>query len=199
MDNIKLVVIGDGAVGKTSLLETCVTKKYPKQYIPTVFENYPDFIFQYKDKKYKMNIFDTAGGEDYYMLRPLIYPNTDVFLLCYSIDNPRSFENVKSYWLPELKRYEPEVPIFLVATKIDLLETNDKDSEIITTEQGHKMAEEIGALDFIEVSALNGTNVDDVFGHVVEINEAHKKNMKASNNGQCCIYLVPLLLFDLFY
>lgn len=61
---------------------------------------------------------------DYDRLRPLSYPQTDVFLICYSIVNPISFDNVRAKWSPELKQYNADTPVVLVGTKLDLL--NDR-------------------------------------------------------------------------
>ena len=67
-----------------------------------------------------IGLWDTAGQEDYDRLRPLSYPQTDVFLICFSIVNPASFENVRTKWFSEIKYYCPEIPIILVGTKVDL-------------------------------------------------------------------------------
>ena len=76
---MKVVVVGNGACGKTSLLITFVTKAFPEKYIPTVFENYvADFRFPNSSPPCELALWDTAGQEDYDRLRPLSYPDTDV-------------------------------------------------------------------------------------------------------------------------
>lgn len=72
------------------------------------------------DKHYELNFWDTAGQVDYDRLRPLSYPCTDVFLICYSVKSKESFDNVKVKWIPELRHHSPGVPVVLVGTKIDL-------------------------------------------------------------------------------
>lgn len=67
-----------------------------------------------------MALWDTAGQEDYDRLRPLSYPDTDVILICFSIDEPDSLENIPEKWTPEVKHFCPNVPIILVANKKDL-------------------------------------------------------------------------------
>ena len=67
-----------------------------------------------------LGLWDTAGQEDYDRLRPLSYPQTDVFLIAYSIISPSSWENVKSKWHPEIQHHCPGTPIILVGTKSDL-------------------------------------------------------------------------------
>merc|ERR1719436_1684089 len=71
-------------------------------------------------KPINLGLWDTAGQEDYDRLRPLSYPQTDVFLVCFSVISMNSYENVKSKWVPEIQHHAPGVPLLLVGTKSDL-------------------------------------------------------------------------------
>ncbi|PNI80638.1 RHOA isoform 4 [Pan troglodytes] len=115
----KLVIVGDGACGKTCLLIVFSKDQFPEVYVPTVFENYVADI-EVDGKQVELALWDTAGQEDYDRLRPLSYPDTDVILMCFSIDSPDSLENIPEKWTPEVKHFCPNVPIILVGNKKDL-------------------------------------------------------------------------------
>uniref|UniRef100_S4RU98 Ras homolog family member C n=1 Tax=Petromyzon marinus TaxID=7757 RepID=S4RU98_PETMA len=120
----KLVIVGDGACGKTCLLIVFSKDQFPEVYVPTVFENYvADIEVDGKQSvvnQVELALWDTAGQEDYDRLRPLSYPDTDVILMCFSIDSPDSLENIPEKWTPEVKHFCPNVPIILVGNKRDL-------------------------------------------------------------------------------
>ena len=126
---IKLVVVGDGAVGKTCMLYRYSKDEFPTDYIPTVFDTYSvDLVVDMKSVR--LNLWDTAGQEDYERLRPLSYPGTDVFLLCFSLVNKTSLSNVEIQWVPELRSKGgwKGAPIILVGMKKDLRDKQPEDA-----------------------------------------------------------------------
>ncbi|KAI1303043.1 Ras-like GTP-binding protein RhoL [Halotydeus destructor] len=120
---LKIVVVGDGMVGKTCLLVSYTSGNFPPEpYVPTVFENFAGSQ-ECDGIEHNLTLWDTAGQEDYERLRPLSYPGADAFLLCYAIDNIHSYQNITAKWHPEVKHYCPRVPYILVGTKMDLRNT----------------------------------------------------------------------------
>ena len=119
MEQIKCVVVGDGAVGKTSMLIRYVSNDFPTDYVPTVFDNYQANVLV-GGKPISLALWDTAGQEDYDRLRPLSYPNTDIFIICHSVANPVSLQNIFNKWIMEIRKYSPDAPFLIVGTKSDV-------------------------------------------------------------------------------
>ncbi|KAL5346714.1 GTPase Cdc42 [Pseudogymnoascus australis] len=175
MNTIKCVVIGDGAVGKTCLLISYTTNKFPSEYVPTVFDSY-DVSVWVGDEPWVLGLFDTAGQEDYDRLRPLSYTQTDVFLICFSVVSPVSFRNVREKWVPEVSHYCPGVPFLIVGTQTDKRDDPSvrnklakQNMEPVGEDLGKLMAKELrhtSVAKYIECSALTQFKLKDVFDEV---------------------------------
>jgi len=193
MQAIKAVVVGDGAVGKTCMLISYTTNAFPGEYIPTVFDNYSANVMV-DGKPINLGLWDTAGQEDYDRLRPLSYPSTDVFLLCFSIISPASFENIYSKWYPEVRHHCIEAPIILVGTKMDiradettLYRLKERNLVPVTTTKGEELAKKINAVKYIECSAINGTNLKLVFEEAIKAVLYPKKLDNTKHKSGCSL------------
>ena len=172
--SIKCVVVGDGTVGKTSMLISYTTNSIPPEYVPTIFDNF-NANTMYENQAINLGLWDTAGQEDYDKLRPLSYPQTDVFLVCFSVVSPSSFLNVKQKWIPEVKHHAPESKIILVGTKLDLRSDveqikslGEKGFSPVFQEQGMQLSQDIGAFSYCECSALTQKGLSEVFEDAIK-------------------------------
>ncbi|KAI8370728.1 GTP-binding protein rhoA [Radiomyces spectabilis] len=188
----KLVIVGDGACGKTCLLIVFSRGTFPHEYIPTVFENYVADV-EVDGKKVELALWDTAGQEDYDRLRPLSYPDSHVILICFAVDSPDSLDNVQEKWISEVLHFCQGLPIILVACKKDLRNDPQKIEELrrtsqrpVTYEEGLAVAQKIGAYKYLECSAKNNDGVREVFEHATR---AALIANKGSGKGKkkCCI------------
>lgn len=137
-----------------------------------VFDNYAVTVM-IGDDPYTLGLFDTAGQEDYDRLRPLSYPQTDVFLVCFSVTSRASFENVSEKWIPEVKHHCPGVPIILVGTQEDLRSDETVKEKLRRMKQepiqqleGERRAKEEGCVKYVECSALTQKGLKNVFDEV---------------------------------
>merc|ERR1712179_187915 len=165
----KLVIVGDGACGKTCLLIVFSKYQFPEEYIPTGFENYVSDI-EVDGQQVELVLWDTAGQEDYDRLRPLSYPDTNGILAGFSGSSPDSLENIAERWLPEVKHFCPNTPIVLVGCKTDLRNDEKTLEELagmkqtpVRHEEGLAMAEKIKAFKYLECSAKTKAGVREVF------------------------------------
>lgn len=162
----KIVILGDGASGKTSLLNVFTRGYFPHVYEPTVFENYVHDIF-IDGQPVQLSLWDTAGQEEFDRLRSLSYSDTHTIMLCFSVDSRDSLENVQTKWVGEIADHCEGVKLVLVALKCDL-RNNEETGEgskktYVTYEQGLEVAKKIGALRYLECSAKMNRGVNEAF------------------------------------
>ncbi|KAH0787844.1 small GTP-binding protein [Histomonas meleagridis] len=172
---IKVVLIGDPAVGKSCIANRAVTGVFNEEMEATLGASYISKVVTFNDKEYKLQIWDTAGQEKFRGLTPLYFRGANVALIVYAIDNIDSFHAVEK-WLTRLRESaDKDVRIFLVANKIDNIAY-----KVVESDEGQELAEKIGAT-FYEVSAKTGQGVDDLFA---EIPEAYEGQSNSEQNSQ---------------
>ncbi|KAJ6021900.1 GTP-binding protein rhoA [Penicillium herquei] len=191
----KLVIVGDGACGKTCLLIVFSKGTFPETYVPTVFENYVTDV-QIDNNNVELALWDTAGQEDYDRLRPLSYPDSHVILICFAIDSPDSLENVQEKWIQEVTHFCHGMPIILVGCKKDLRQDpgtihalRKMSQSPVTTEQAVNVARKIGAYKYFECSARSGEGVRGVFEAATRaaLTVNSRSNKPRSRHGRCLI------------
>ncbi len=160
----KIQVVGDGAVGKSCLLISYTTNAFPGEYVPTVFDNYSANIMV-DGRPINLGLWDTAGQEDYDRLRPLSYPQTDVFIIAFSVVSPTSFQNVSSKWLPELRHHCPEARIVLMGLKCDLRQ--NAGAKQVSKEEAEAFVKRENLFSYQECSALTSFRLKDSFDCVI--------------------------------
>lgn len=193
----KLIVIGDSGVGKSCITKMAIQNKFDEETQATVGFEFYTFNLEINSKKVQLQTWDTCGQESYKSLISNFYRNTGLSILVYSVTSRESFENIH-LWLKELKSFSsPDILIFLIGNKTDLVE-----ERVVSTEEGESLAREIQANAYIESSAKTGFNVNDIFTNAgrflyiqyTDVNKkavSHNKGVKLNSknikkNGKCC-------------
>ncbi|KAK7031407.1 GTP-binding protein Rho3 [Favolaschia claudopus] len=186
----KVVVCGDGACGKTSLLNVFTRGFFSQVYEPTVFENYVHDIYV-DDQLIELSLWDTAGQEEFDRLRSLSYAETHVIMICFSVDNPVSLENVETKWLDEILEYCPGVKVrVLVALKCDLRDDRPVKERLmrygshpVQYEEGLAVARRIRASRYLECSSKHNRGVAEVFYEAARVS----MSTRPKGSGGCIV------------
>ncbi|OWF45464.1 cdc42 homolog [Mizuhopecten yessoensis] len=204
---IKVTAVGDCGVGKTCLLMTYATNKFPDSDVPGLYEcsqtvkagRSTSFEvpveMQFNGCKYSIGLTDTIGSDEYRRIRELFTVGTDIFLVCFSVTEPDTLTNVKQNWLSEIKILAPKATFVLVGTKTDLREDEtvkkrlkEKDQKVISIQEGIKCAKTFGAKTYVECSALNQIGLKEVFETVVMVTSPEKgSGPKPGTSGGPCV------------
>ncbi|KAH3745714.1 Rho GTPase [Pelomyxa schiedti] len=178
---VKIGVVGDGTVGKTTLLLGYITQGFITEYTPTVYDNF-SAIEEIGSDVINVILWDTAGQDDYQGIRQTCYTfcNYDLFFLCFSVVHRDSFDNVRFKWLTELKRTRPNTPLVLVGTKTDLREEGNKAH--VTFKEGEKRARDIRAKMYLECTSKNSESINammaSALGIIMERDEERKRKIE---------------------
>ncbi|XP_041055243.1 rho-related GTP-binding protein RhoG-like [Carcharodon carcharias] len=188
MVTIKVMLLGNELVGKTSLIVCLTTGTFPRDSVPTVFDTVSTQV-TVDERMVILNLWDTAPQEEHRIsIRQFYYPQTDIFIICFSICDPGSFDHVWNDWYPEVKRHRPNVPVLLVGTKKDLrhdpatvLSLLKRELAPVSYQQGASLARKIKAVKYVECSALLCEGVVEVFEEATRavLHRNHRKRTKS--------------------
>ena len=160
--NVKLLIVGDSSVGKTSLLLQYTEDNFPSQHIATIGVEYKIKIIPYKDYRLKLQIWDTAGQERFHSITNNFFHNADGILFVYDITDEKSSEGAKK-WIREAKEVGNFFQRILIGNKSDLEEDRK-----VTKEEAEKYCKEINICHF-ESSAKENINIKEVFDKIIEL------------------------------
>ncbi|KAJ7151741.1 small GTPase superfamily [Mycena filopes] len=197
MNSIKCVIVGDDAVGKTALLAAYTTNTFPAGHIPTVLGAHSEAV-QVGENQTDFSVCDTNGSErDDYRSRPLVYPQTHVFLICFSVASRASFKNVREKWLPEVQHFcGRAVPWILVGTQVDLRDAGggavdvNNGKPVLEAAAGEKLARQLKAVKYVECSAKTQQGVKDAFSEAIAAAVQYQQSsVPAVEQGRGCVVL----------
>ena len=160
--SVKLLLVGDTCVGKTSLLLQYTENTFPEDHGATIGVEYKIKMFQYKDFQVKLQIWDTAGQERFHSITNNFFHNADGILFVYDITNAKSFEGAKN-WINEAKDVGDFCQRILIGNKCDLEEERQVSLETLNEYANEEK------INFFETSAKDNINLKEVFNKIVEL------------------------------
>ncbi|MHA1255506.1 MAG: Rab family GTPase [Promethearchaeota archaeon] len=161
--NIKLTILGQWGVGKTSMVNTFLGKDFPSMYIPTIGSNIARKEYRLKDNHIRLNIWDIGGQRSFNPLNPVFFSNLDSALLLFDLNNPKeSLQEIIETYLKNLSKHSPECTTYLIGNKSDLLKPED--SEILLN---NIRKYQIQGFPIVFVSAKTQDNITELFTLVV--------------------------------
>ena len=137
MEEIKMILLGEAGCGKTSIISRYTLDKFDSNYFTTYSSTFLSKMFEYKGKKYNINIWDTVGQEKFRSLTKIFIKGTKICLLVYDITNRQSFKELK-FWLEQAKQIaDKDVVLGMAGNKNDLIikqEVDDKTAKNFANE-----------------------------------------------------------------
>lgn len=159
---LKIILIGDSSVGKTSLLYQYIDNKFDNSYIATIGVEYKEKYIKFRNNKVLLEIWDTSGQEKFHSMTRSYFRNTSGALYVYDITEKKSFDNIKK-WVNDSEKLDINCKKILVGNKCDL-----DDKRVISKEELNDFIEEKKIQGF-EISAKNGKNVQEAFHNLVAV------------------------------
>ena len=179
---LKYIIIGDAAVGKSNLLLRYAHGQFKPEYQITIGVEFGAKNVEIGDKLYRVQIWDTAGQENFRSITRAYYKNSVCALVVYDISKRETFDNI-STWIEDCRNQSPKtIYMVLVGNKSDL-----EESRQVSTEEGQELAEKFG-IEFYETSAKTGKNVEEIFFNTAqEISKKIEQNYYDLENEACGI------------
>lgn len=165
-DIVRLCCVGDMAVGKTSVLMTLINNYNEQQpYVPTVFESYVHFI-EFEKRLVSLSIWDTSGSDrNGCNAATLVYSTTDCFIVVYAMDNPTSFKNAITHWIPNIRHKNPDGLIILVGNKTDL----PVHLHAINNDVAKQVASKLQIAAWFQCSIKNNVGIQKMFHQIINL------------------------------
>jgi len=186
----EIVVVGDTGVGKTMLLSRLCDNNFDESHKRTIY-NRVDIEIDVKGVDHCIRIHDTNSDRELSLSRISVYRDASCLVLCYAVNNKKSFENVMKRWRKETVCFAKAVPLVVIATKSDLRHTQGV--QCVSKQQGIDLCRKIGAESFVECSAKKNENVKDAIHEVVraaiEGIKVPDKSVIQPSRERCCIIL----------
>ena len=159
--SLKILLIGDTQVGKTSLLLNYTDHIFPEEHIATIGVEYKDKFIIKDNYNIRLQIWDTAGQERFHSITKNIYRNANGVLFVYDITNQESFNNIKN-WIKDLQNVGKDIKGVIIGNKIDL-----EKNRIITKEDLEEIAKKY-EMPFLETSVKNNININEAFELIMD-------------------------------
>ena len=158
---LKIPFVGDGGVGKTSIISRLMGETFSQSYLMTLGANFFVKKMNIDQIDVGVQLWDTAGQQRFTSLRPMFYRGSRAVVLVYDITRPETFENLQ-HWLNDIQREAPGSTISILGNKIDL-----EDQRLVSTGEGRNYATTVGAL-FAETSAKTGQGIEEALHQLVQ-------------------------------
>jgi Ras-related protein Rab-1A len=159
----KIIVCGDPAVGKTSTILRFTDRAFKKVYVPTIGTNIVEKYIRIKNARIEFVIWDIAGQSKFKKIRKHFYTGADGELIIFDLTHPNTFNDITDWYQDITSNLNRKLPGFIIGNKSDLV-----DQRAVSSEEIKQLANELG-LEYVEISALSGENVDEAFHKLAEL------------------------------
>ncbi|XP_015669345.1 rho-related GTP-binding protein RhoU-like [Protobothrops mucrosquamatus] len=191
---LECVLLGDGAVGKTSLALSYSTNGFPARYVPTALDRF-SAVVQVDGAPIRLQLCDTAGQDEFDALWQTCCPKADVCLLCFSVVAPTSFRNIADKWYPEVRRHCPSARVLLVGTQSDLrqdvkvlIALSRRQEKPVPPAAACSLARKLGLAGYVECSALTQQNLKEVFDTAIVLGLRAGEGPRGQRAPPSCIW-----------